>query len=91
MKILHIHVKKKYWDLARQGVKEEEYRLIKPYWTTRLQKNYDLIYYYCGYTNKKRIFKYDGFKKVTLVHNEFGNKPVEVYAISLRKSIGVVP
>lgn len=86
-RILHIHVKKKYWELARLGIKEEEYRLIKPYWTTRLQKKYDLIYYYLGYTNKKLIFKYDGKKIKNILHLEFGDKPVKVYAISLRKKL----
>ena len=88
MKILHIHVKKRYWELARQGVKEEEYRLIKPYWTKRLVgKNYTLIYYYLGYTDKKRIFRYDGYKIKTILHLEFGNKPTKVYALSLRKRV----
>lgn len=86
MRILHIHVKKRYWDLARQRVKPEEYRLIKPYWTKRLVgKDYDLIYYYLGYTGKKRIFRYDGYKIKKITHEEFGDKPVKVYAISLRK------
>ena len=92
MKVLHIHVKKKYWNLVKQGVKEEEYRLIKPYWTTRLVgKVYTLIYYYCGYTKKKRVFRYDGYKIKTILHLEFGDKPIKVYAISLRKGIGVTP
>ena len=87
MKILHIHPRYIYYDLAEKGIKEEEYRAIKPYWTKRLQKNYDLIYYWKAYTNKKLIFKYDGKKIITLVHKEFGNKPVKVYAISLRKRV----
>ncbi len=87
MEILHIHVRYIYYDLAEKGIKEEEYRAIKPYWTKRLNKSYDLIYYWRAYTNKKLIFKYDGKKVITIVHKEFGNKPVEVYALSLRKRV----
>ncbi len=87
MKILHIHVRYIYYDATEKGIKEEEYRLIKPYWTKRLNKSYDLIYYWRAYTKKKLIFKYDGKKIITIVHKEFGSKPVEVYALSLRKRL----
>ena len=88
MKILHIHPRYIYYDLAEKGLKDEEYRLIKPYWTKRLEgKNYDLIYYWRAFTKKKIIFKYDGKKKITIVHKEFGNKPTKVYAVSLRERV----
>ncbi len=88
MKILHIHPRYIYYDLVEKGLKNEEYRLIKPYWTKRLEgKNYDLIYYWRAFTKKKIIFKYDGKKIITIVHKEFGDKPVKVYALSLRKRV----
>ena len=89
MKILHIHVKKEYWERAKQGIKKEEYREIKSYWIKKLEREYgyDLIYYYLGYTKKKRIFRFDGFVKKKIVHKEWDMKPKEVYAISLRKPI----
>jgi len=85
LRVLHIHVRKEYWELARQKIKFWEWREIKPYWDKILSKNYDLIYYYMGYSSKKRIFHYDGWEKQTITHKEFGNIPKEVYAISLKE------
>lgn len=36
MKILHLTLKKKWFDLIASGKKTVEYREIKPYWTKRL-------------------------------------------------------
>ena len=36
MKILHLTLKKKWFELIKSGVKKEEYREIKPYWIVRL-------------------------------------------------------
>lgn len=36
MKILHLTLKKKWFDMIASGEKKEEYREIKPYWVTRL-------------------------------------------------------
>lgn len=87
LRILHIHVRKEYWLQAQQGIKEEEYREIKPYWTSRLNKSYDLIYYYLGYTKKKRIFRFDGYKTKLVIHKEWKYKPKEMYAISLKRHL----
>jgi hypothetical protein len=34
--ILHLTLKKKYFDMIASGVKKEEYREVKPYWISRL-------------------------------------------------------
>lgn len=36
MKILHLTLKKKWFDMIASGEKKEEYREIKPYWASRL-------------------------------------------------------
>lgn len=36
MKVLHLTLKKKWFDLIASGKKKEEYREIKPYWINRL-------------------------------------------------------
>ena len=36
MKILHLTLKRKWFDLIASGEKKEEYREIKPYWVARL-------------------------------------------------------
>ena len=41
MKILNLTLKKKWFDMIISGEKTEEYREIKPYWTTRLRYRYE--------------------------------------------------
>lgn len=36
MKLLHLTLKKKWFDMIASGDKKEEYREIKPYWINRL-------------------------------------------------------
>ncbi len=50
MKILHLTLKKKWFDMIASGEKKEEYREIKPYWKTRLEgRDYDVISARNGY------------------------------------------
>lgn len=37
MKTLHLPLKAKWYDMIESGVKTEEYREIKPYWSKRLE------------------------------------------------------
>ena len=39
-KILHLTLKKKWFDLIASGKKKIEYREIKPYWSVRLVNNW---------------------------------------------------
>ncbi len=92
MRILHLHVKKKYFDQIKSGAKKHEYRRITTYWTKRLvyAPDYNMIMLYCGYPRKgdsKRtlIFPYTGWYIITnFVHPQFGDQPVDVYAIHLQ-------
>ncbi len=52
MRVLHLTLKKKWFDLIAAGVKREEYREMKPYWHKRLNKSYDLIQFRNGYSQK---------------------------------------
>jgi len=45
MKILHLNVKKKWFDLVAYGEKKIEYREYKPYWISRLMENSHFIHY----------------------------------------------
>lgn len=49
MKILHLTLKKKWFDMIASGEKTEEYRDIKPYWNSRLNKDYDAVCFKNGY------------------------------------------
>jgi len=50
MKILHLTVERRWFDLIASGEKHEEYREIKPYWAKRIEnRNYDEIHFRNGY------------------------------------------
>lgn len=40
-KILHLTLKKKWFDMILSGEKKEEYREVKPYWITRLSGKWE--------------------------------------------------
>jgi len=50
MEILHLTLKKKWFDMILAGEKKEEYREIKSYWAKRLfSKQYNTILFRNGY------------------------------------------
>lgn len=65
MKILHMTLKKKWFEMILSGVKTEEYREIKSYWDARLSKSYDIIRFKNGYNKNSPVFdiKLIGIKK----------------------------
>lgn len=44
MKTLHLPLKAKWYEMIESGVKLEEYREIKPYWTKRFLKNFPVFW-----------------------------------------------
>ena len=44
MKILHLTLKKQWFEKILSGEKKEEFREIKEYWNKRLNKEYDYIF-----------------------------------------------
>lgn len=49
--MLHLTLKKKWFDMILSGLKKEEYREMKPYWNKRLLgKTYDFICFRNGYS-----------------------------------------
>lgn len=55
MKVLHLTLKKKWFDMIASGEKKEEYRELKPYWFSRLTSDkydvekYDIVIFRNGY------------------------------------------
>lgn len=59
MNVLHLTLKKQWFDMIKSGEKTEEYREIKPYWTKRLSrtgvekpfipKKFDIVEFKNGY------------------------------------------
>ena len=88
-KILTLRLKKKWWDQIANGQKTVELRLATDYWRKRLiGKQYDEIHIWCGYPPKTDTSKLlrRRWRLVTLcevVHEEFGDKPVAVFAIDV--------
>lgn len=84
MKILHLTLKKEWFDKIASGKKIVEYREIKPYWDKRLKnKKFDEIYFKNGYSASAPFIRVEckriDIKKVEM----FNNKPY--YCISLGK------
>ncbi|QQK62710.1 ASCH domain-containing protein (plasmid) [Shewanella sp. LC6] len=86
-RILHLSVKKIYFDQIRSGEKPDEYRLVTEYWIRRLEgREYDEIHVKCGYPKAGDMFRievrpWSGFAKEVITHPHFGTEPVEVFAI----------
>jgi hypothetical protein len=87
-RILQLHLKRVYWEQIRDGIKPEENRERNFYWFKRLEnKEYDLIYLWCGYSkaidkDKLLIRKWNGYKKKKIVHEQFDGLAY-VYAIDV--------
>ena len=55
MKILHLTLKAKWFDMIASGRKHEEYREIKPYWYKRLaDKEFTHVLFRNGYSKNAR-------------------------------------
>ena len=70
-RILHLNLKKKWFDMILECSKNEEYREIKPYWTKRfkdflVEKPYDYILFKNGYKKNASTMK------IELISIEFG-------------------
>ena len=88
-KILHLTLKKKWFDLIKSGEKKVEYREIKPYWFKRLFeksgefKQFDYIIFTNGYRKDSPKMKVE--IKNIFFPIEFEEK--QCYAIKLGKVV----
>lgn len=83
-------LKKRWFDLILSGVKTEEYREIKPYWDTRLSKQYDIVHFKNGYSKDAPAFdiKLNGIRK-GFGHIEWGGGSQSVYILELGKVLAL--
>jgi len=88
MKILHLTLKRKWFDKILCGEKKEEYREIKPYWDVRLKKQYDAVCFKNGYSKDSPSFLIElkSIKK-GIGKAEYGANQEEVYVLALGKVI----
>lgn len=74
MRILHLTLKKRWFNLIADGAKVVEYRAAKPYWKSRLQypdgrtKRFDEIHFRNGY-GKNRPFMRVQFMGCIIMHS----------------------
>jgi hypothetical protein len=96
MKILHLTLTKKWFDLIASGEKKEEYREIKPYWNRRffdfvsyhsgeagsIYRKYDVVRFKNGYAKDAPTMdvEYDGMT-ITGGIVEWGAEPHETYYV----------
>lgn len=90
LKTITFNLKREYFDAIKSGVKKEEYREKKAFWTKRLvDRKFDVIIIKLGYpkknddTGKVLYFKWNGFVEKTIQHEVFDNEIIDVYAIDL--------
>lgn len=92
-RILHLHLKGKWWDLIASGEKSHEFREATPYWAKRLVgKAYDEVRLHRGYPkngdeSKTLRRRWGGVELRTIRHEEFGWKPIIVFAIDVSESV----
>jgi len=84
MKILHLTLKKKWFDMILSGEKTEEYREIKPYWNKRLPKIYTHIKFRNGYNtdSPEMIIELLGIER-NIGRSEWGAPSWLVYVLRL--------
>ncbi|OLS48486.1 RNA-binding protein [Rhodovulum sulfidophilum] len=81
MATLHLPLKGAYFDQIKSGEKIEEYRLVTPFWTKRLEgRAYDRIELAKGYPPKgdtsRRITRlWRGARKTTITHSHSISAP----------------
>ncbi len=86
-KVLTLRLKAKWWDQIASGAKTAELRLVTDYWKKRLVgRSYDEIHIWKGYppktdTSKLLVRPWRGVTTDSIVHEEFGPNPVDVFFI----------
>ena len=94
MRTLTLALKGIYFDQIAAGTKDEEFRLVTPFWQKRLlNRTYDRIVLTRGYPKtsdmSRRIERpWRGFVTRTITHPHFGPDPVEVFAIRVGARAG---
>lgn len=87
MKILHLVLKKRWYDMIASGEKTEEYREIKPYWSNRLFKGYTHVCFHLGYTANTMLFPIIGIAGDTGKEEWGAEKGKTYYVIKLGKEV----
>lgn len=90
-RVLHLHLKREYYDAILRGEKTEEYRLAS-IWRSRIEgREFDEIWLYRAYpkrgTGNILMRRWNGYKLIQRQHPHFGRDPVEVLAIDVTREL----
>jgi len=86
-----------YFDQIKDGSKVEEFRLVTPFWSKRLEgRSFERIILTRGYPSRedqsRRLERrWRGFTRKTITHPHFGDDPVEVFAIDVSQALSAAP
>jgi len=92
-RVLHLSLKREYFDAIKSGEKVFEFRERTEFWRKRLEgKTFDRIELTMGYPaaddTERRISRpWRGMHCEWITHPHFGDKPVEIYAIKVNLSM----
>ena len=84
---LTLALKRRWFDDIKSGTKTEEYRIANEYWSKRIiDRSYDTVTFTLGYPkrddhSRRVIRRYLGYEIKTMIHDEFGPDPVNVFAL----------
>jgi len=84
-RILHLTLERKWFDLIASGEKKIEWRDVKPYWTKRLQRKYDVIQFRNGYRRDSPLMQVE-YKGIIEKHIHM---IPPAYALSLGKILWI--
>lgn len=80
---LHLVLKRKWFDMIAVGEKREEYRQIKPFWTTRLFcHEYKFVCFHRAYTNTTITYQIENIL-VGFGNQNWGAPGYRIYIIKL--------
>ena len=89
IKMLHLHLKREWFEKIASGKKVKEYREMKPYWNVRFQypKNHEFKYVtiQLGYSGPKMVFRVVSIEEEHGLPNDLGVE--NVWAIYLGERV----
>jgi hypothetical protein len=84
--MLHLTIKKKWFDMIAAGIKREEYREIKPHWDKQINKPHNVIRMRNGYSKDSPVLEVELLGVTRGVGRaEWGAPECEVYILKLGK------
>ena len=89
LRVLTLHLKRKWWEQIKSGAKTEELRQATAYNVKLIgHGQFDIVAVLLGYpkrtdASRRMEFYWRGYQMKTVIHEEFGAFPREVIAIDL--------